>query len=134
AVCGAPAPGGHAPPHKCYRRPAARAPLLCPQVCLTRRQHATGCTSILTEETSPISLDERALSSGALGQLAVDRAAKAGGSRAHNTRRNSQTRCAVFWTACPAAPAARVIGSAGHSYTNWPLWRSGGVRRVCERM
>ena len=35
---------------------------LCPQVCLTRGQHATGRISILTEETSPSSVDERALS------------------------------------------------------------------------
>jgi hypothetical protein len=64
-----------------------------------------------TENELPNSIYERALSSGELGQLAVDRGDKEGRSRSHNTRRNSQIRCDSFLVSCPAEPSARA--SAG---------------------
>lgn len=71
---------------------------------------------------------ERALSSGALCQLAVDIAEKAGRSRSHHTRRNSQSRCDVSLTSCPAALYA--YAGAGDSYVKAPLWGSVGMARV----
>ena len=56
----------------------------------------------------------RRLSSGALGQRAVDSAEKAGRSHAHHTRGNRQSLWEVFWISCPAEPSA-YAGAGTHT-------------------
>jgi hypothetical protein len=70
------------------------------------------CTAAL-----PISVHERGLSAGDVGQPEEGMAEKEGRSRSPNTERNRQTRYDVFLISCPEAPSARVIGGAGDWYT-----------------